>query len=79
MADRFYSDLEVPEISTDPGPPDSGFVRVYARNGRLYVRNSANEIDLTIGGTGGDRNIDGGAAASAYLPTQVIDGGTANG
>jgi hypothetical protein len=28
---------------------------------------------------GGDRNIDGGAARSVYLPKQNINGGTASG
>ena len=27
----------------------------------------------------GDKNVDGGAAATAYLPTQKVDGGTVNG
>ena len=31
------------------------------------------------GGSGGDRNVDGGAARSVYLPNQKIDGGTASG
>lgn len=79
MADRFYSDVEVPEVSTDPGPAAPGFVRVYGRNGRLFVRGATSqEIDLAESG-GGDKNVDGGFAASAYLPTQNIDGGDANG
>jgi hypothetical protein len=32
---------------------------------------------IVIGG--GDKNVDGGAAASVYLPKQKIDGGTASG
>jgi len=82
MADRFYSDLEVPEIATDPGPPATGFVRVYGRDGKLYVRGiTTGEIDLTDvgGGPATDINVDGGFANSVYLPTQVIDGGDANG
>lgn len=34
---------------------------------------------LPGGGGGGDRNVDGGNAASIYLPSQVVDGGDANG
>jgi hypothetical protein len=37
---------------------------------------------VAIGGSGGgsgDRNIDGGSADSVYLPSQLIDGGDANG
>ncbi len=77
MADRIYGEFEVPEIATDPGPPDTpGFVRIYGRNGRLFVRGFATaEIDLAESGTGGDKNVDGGAPDSLYLPEQNIDGG----
>lgn len=33
----------------------------------------------TLPGGAGDRNVDGGNAASVYLPSQVIDGGSASG
>ena len=33
----------------------------------------------TLPGSSGDRNVDGGNAASVYLPSQVIDGGSASG
>ncbi len=81
MADRFYGDIEVPEIASDPGPATPGFVRIYGRNGKLYVRGeTTTEIDLTEMGSGsGDINVDGGFANSVYLPTQNIDGGDANG
>lgn len=82
MADRFYGDIEVPEITSDPGPATPGFVRIYGRNGKLYVRGeTTTEIDLadTGGGPTSDINVDGGFAAAVYLPTQNIDGGDANG
>jgi hypothetical protein len=35
---------------------------------------------IVIGkGKGGDKNVDGGAARSVYLPKQNINGGTASG
>lgn len=59
---------------------------------KIYAANQANgDINVTINifGDGvepseptqpsGSRNIDGGNAASVYLPTQVINGGNANG
>lgn len=79
MGDQFYEDIEVPELAADPGPAPAGFVRLYGRNGKLFVRGETTaEIDLTETGSG-DQNIDGGFAASVYLPTQNIDGGDANG
>ena len=81
MADRFYGDIEVPEISSDPGPATPGFVRIFGRDGKLFVRGETTaEIDLTelgVGG-GGFLNIDGGFANAIYLPTQNIDGGFSN-
>lgn len=81
MADRFYGDIEVPEIASDPGPAAPGFVRVFGRAGKLFVRGAVTaEIDLTGGGgVAADKNCDGGFANSVYLPTQSIDGGDANG
>lgn len=57
---------------------------------KIYAANQANgDINVTINifGDGvepetppsGSRNVDGGSAASVYLPTQVINGGNANG
>lgn len=81
MGDQFYEDIEVPELATDPGPAIPGFVRIYGRDGKLFVRGATTaEIDLTevgIGG-GGFLNVDGGLANSVYLPTQNIDGGFSN-
>ena len=37
-----------------------------------------NTIPASSGG-GGDGNVDGGVASSIYLPSQVIDGGSASG
>ena len=37
------------------------------------------EGNIEIQSSGGSRNVDGGSAASVYLPTQVINGGNANG
>ena len=78
------SDVEgitIPELPTDPGPAPSGFVRIYGRDGKLFVRGTTtSEIDLTelgVGG-GGFLNIDGGFANAVYLPTQNIDGGFSN-
>jgi lipopolysaccharide export system protein LptA len=34
---------------------------------------------IVIGNKGGDKNVDGGAARSVYLPKQLINGGSANG
>lgn len=80
MADRFYGDIEVPEIASDPGPATPGFVRIFGRAGKLFVRGETTaEIDLTVGGVAADKNCDGGFANSVYLPTQNIDGGDANG
>ena len=82
MGDQFFEDIEVPEFSTDPGPAPSGFVRIYGRDGKLFVRGATtSEIDLTELGVGGSGflNIDGGFANAVYLPTQNINGGDANG
>jgi hypothetical protein len=46
-----------------------------------FVDENGNVIkgDKIVIGAGGDKNIDGGAAASIYLPTQKVNGGTASG
>lgn len=48
-------------------------------NGELYQLPIGDT--LPGGGSGGstDKNVDGGSASSVYLPTQVVDGGDANG
>lgn len=82
MGDQFFEDIEVPELPSDPGPAPTGFVRIYGRDGKLFVRGETTaEIDLTDtgGGPTSDINVDGGFAAAVYLPTQNIDGGDANG
>lgn len=46
-----------------------------------FVDEEGNVIqgDKIVIGKGGDKNIDGGAARSVYLPKQLINGGTASG
>ena len=47
-------------------------------NGKQYARKDAAWSEVVSGG-GGDRNVDGGVASSIYLPSQVVDGGSASG
>lgn len=46
-----------------------------------FVDEDGNVIqgDKIVISAGGDKNVDGGAAASIYLPQQKVDGGTASG
>jgi len=53
MADKLNTALDVPELSSAPSSPGSGYHRFYAKtDGKLYAKNSAGtEKDLTIGFT----------------------------
>lgn len=36
MADRFYKDIELPDLTgVTPSAPDSGFIQVYGKGGKL--------------------------------------------
>lgn len=37
MADRFYTDIELPIVSTSPAPPDSGFVSLFGKSNDIYA------------------------------------------
>jgi hypothetical protein len=50
------------------------------REGELFTLNAAGNawMGVTGSGGGGDTLVDGGAASSVYLPTEVVDGGGAD-
>jgi hypothetical protein len=55
MADKVYNPISVPELSSSPSAPSSGYQKIYAKtNGKLYAKNSADvETELTNGPGGG--------------------------
>ena len=69
--------------SSFPGSPDDGDLVYLTTDEALYMWSDDAEAWVHIaggaggGGGGEDRNVDGGRADSIYLPSQVIDGGTA--
>lgn len=68
MADRFYKDIEVPDLPPEVtlDPPEPGFIGVYGRNGQLAYINAAG-LEVLLGAAAG-----GGAAAG--VPTVVAAG-----
>ena len=77
MADRFYKDIEVPDVTTSPPAPDAGFVQIYGRGGKLAYRASTGpEVILDLAAVG--VSIDGGNATTTYTqPALRIDFGAA--
>ena len=66
MSDRFYKDIELPNISeniTPPAPP-SDFIQLYGKNGKLVVHDSLN-VETVIEPTVVTKLIvDGGSPAT---------------
>jgi hypothetical protein len=68
MADRFYKDIEVPDLqgSSALPAPDAGFIQVFGRKGKLaYQASTGSEVVLepsvqTV------LKIDGGSAATTF-------------
>lgn len=59
-------------------PPNPYVNQSVEINGRTYTFNGLGwTIEISGGGGTGDNNIDGGAAASVYVPGSGIDGGNA--
>lgn len=50
-----------------------GEIAINFNDGKLYFKNSSNQIDFFKSGS----SVDGGFANSIYLQNQVIDGGSA--
>lgn len=49
MADKSTTPISIPELSSAPANPESGYQKIYAKSdGKLYVKTSAGtETDLT--------------------------------
>lgn len=53
MADRFYNDIELPDLVDTSGlaAPDNGFIQVYGKSGKLaYMDSTGVEtvVDMTV-------------------------------
>lgn len=76
MADKYIRNnggtlTETEAITSSAGAVDAG---------KIIALDSTGRIDNSMMPVGsGDSNIDGGFANSVYLPSQLIDGGDANG
>ena len=57
------------------GQLQDGELAINTADGKAFMKRD----DGAVVEIGGCRNIDGGSAGSIYLPSQVIDGGTASG
>jgi len=69
MADRFYKDIEVPDVTTSPPAPDAGFVQIYGRGGKLAYRASTGPEVILETTVTPQISIDGGNAAT--MPQHV--------
>ena len=55
MADKLSTPISIPELSSSPSNPASGYQKIYAKtDGKLYVRDSSGtETELTnVSGSG---------------------------
>ena len=68
MADRFYKDIEIPDISVTLPAPDPGFVQIYGKNGKLAYQNS----------TGTETILDFQQQEAQIVSSLIIDGGSAS-
>ena len=81
MADRFYKDIELPDLTgVTPPAPDSGFIQVYGKGGKLAYQ-AADGIEVIVVDKGdkgdtGDQGIQGVAGDNGWSPqfAIVIDG-----
>lgn len=49
MADRFYKDIELPDLTgVTPSAPDSGFIQIYGKQGKLAYQ-AADGIEVIVG------------------------------
>lgn len=44
MADRFFFDIELPDLASSPAAPEAGFIQHYGLNGRPAARNSGGRV-----------------------------------
>lgn len=44
MSDRFYTDVELPDLGSDAATPEAGFVTFYGKTKRPFARNSDGEV-----------------------------------
>lgn len=44
MADRFFFDIELPDLASSPGTPEAGFIQLYGLQGRPAARNSGGRV-----------------------------------
>lgn len=69
MGDRFYKDIEVPNLadSSAIGTDDPNFISVYAKNGKLASKDADNvETIYGVGSKTPELRIDGGMAATTF-------------
>jgi len=69
VADRFYKDIELPDISVSPSAPDTGFVQIYGKNGKLAYQNATGTEVIVEQQITPQISIDGGSATTT--PQQV--------
>lgn len=67
MPDRFYNDVELPELPPGtPATPANGFLSVYARDGKLVTKNDAGQEVVHEPSVQTQLNVDGGSAATTF-------------
>ena len=79
MADRFYKDIELPDVSasTTLATPDVGFIQIYGKGSKLAYKNSAGTEVVLENAAQTGVSIDGGNSATTYTNASVrIDFGS---
>lgn len=65
MADRFYKDIELPDVAINLPAPDAGFIQVYGKNGKLAYQNSTGAETVVEPQVVTKLIIDGGSPSTA--------------
>ena len=69
MADRFYNDIELPDLVDSSGlaAPDNGFIQVYGKSGKLaYMDSTGVETVVDMSAVGTVLKIDNGNANTQF-------------
>lgn len=81
MGDRFYNDVELPELPPGtPATPAPGFMSVYARDGKLVTKNDAGQEVVHEPAVQTQLRISGGNSATTFTDYKLrLDFGSVGG